>query len=292
MATKSLANKLFWSSRPVSWVNTAYPFGLSYLLITGKLDATFWIGSLFFLIPYNLLMYGINDVFDYESDLKNPRKDSIEGAILEPRFHRPILLWAFLLPVPFVTYLYAVGNAASAVWLTVILFTVIAYSAPKLRFKERPVLDSLTSASHFVGPMLVGVTMAGGSLTEQTPLMIALGFTLWGMASHAFGAVQDIRADREGGIGSIATKFGAAWTVRFAFVAYALAGVLLLFAQWPASLGAIVAVPYLVVLAPYLNLTDANCELANRGWRRFIYLNWFAGFLVTLLAIVSVLPGN
>lgn len=289
---RNLVQQLFWASRPVSWINTAYPFGLAYLLLTGRLDATFWIGCLFFLIPYNLLMYGINDVFDYESDLRNPRKGSIEGAILDKKWHRPTLLWAFGLPVPFVIYLLAVGNPASAFWLLLIVFTVIAYSAAGLRFKEKPVLDSLTSASHFVGPMLVGVTIAGGSLLEPTTLLIALAFTLWGMASHAFGAVQDIRADREGGIASIATKFGAANTSRFAFASYALAGILVVFAAWPAPLAALACVPYLFVVGPFLNLTDADCELANKGWRRFIWLNFFAGFVVTLLAIWSVLPGN
>ena len=52
-------------------------------------------------------------------------------------------------------------------------------------------------------------------------------YFLWGMASHAFGAVQDVVADREAGISSIATAFGAARTVRFALVAYALAAWLL-----------------------------------------------------------------
>ena len=70
------------SSRPISWVNTAFPFGVAYLLTAREFDAIFWVGSIFFLVPYNLLMYGINDVFDYESDLANPRKGGVEGALL------------------------------------------------------------------------------------------------------------------------------------------------------------------------------------------------------------------
>ena len=73
---------LFWASRPISWINTAYPFAVAYFLTTGSIDTTLVVGTLFFLIPYNLLMYGINDVFDYESDLRNPRKGGIEGALL------------------------------------------------------------------------------------------------------------------------------------------------------------------------------------------------------------------
>ena len=284
---KALAKQLFWASRPVSWINTAYPFGAAYLLVSaGRFDSIFWIGSLFFLIPYNLLMYGINDVFDYESDLRNPRKGSIEGAVLDPKWHRPTLLWSFLLPVPFVVFLIWNGNITSTAWLVTILFTVVAYSAKGLRFKEIPLLDSITSASHFVGPMLVGTAIAGGNLANPNFSLIATAFTLWGMASHAFGAVQDIQADREGGLSSVATALGAKATVRLAFAAYLLAGILVLFASWPAPLVAVTALPYLLIVGPFWNLTDENCEDANRGWRRFIWLNFFAGFVVTMLLIL------
>lgn len=281
----ALARQLFWASRPISWINTAYPFGLAYLLTTGRLDVTFWVGSLFFLIPYNLLMYGVNDVFDYESDLRNPRKGSIEGAVLDKKWHRPTLLWAFLLPVPFVVYLLWVGNLESGLFLALFLFTVIAYSAPGLRFKEVPLLDSITSASHFVGPMIVGLAMAGVDLKDGGVIKLITAFTLWGMASHAFGAVQDIQADREGGLASIATSFGAKDTVRFAFASYFFAGCILLTGAWPIPLAAIAVIPYLWIVAPFWNLKDEACEVANLGWRRFIWLNFFAGFLVTMLAI-------
>src|ERR1700712_248407 len=92
--------KLFKVSRPVSWVNTAYPFAATYLVLGGGFTPLFFIGTLFFLIPYNLLMYGINDVFDYESDIRNPRKNSIEGAREQKAFH-PVIVWsAILLNVP------------------------------------------------------------------------------------------------------------------------------------------------------------------------------------------------
>ena len=73
---------LFLTSRPLSWVNTAFPFAAAYLVTTREVDATLIVGTLFFLVPYNVAMYGINDVFDYASDLRNPRKGGVEGALL------------------------------------------------------------------------------------------------------------------------------------------------------------------------------------------------------------------
>lgn len=288
----SLTKQLFWASRPVSWINTAYPFAMAYWMVSQRLDGVFFVGTLFFLIPYNLLMYGINDVFDFESDMRNPRKGGIEGSVLNPRWHKPTLWVSFLLPIPFLAYLVSQGNPASVAMLALFVFTVIAYSAKGMRFKEIPLVDSITSASHFVGPMLVGLAYAGFDLRSGTSLKLTTAFALWGMASHAFGAVQDIRADREAKISSIATAFGAKGTVWFALMAYLLAGLILLTGIWPIPLAAVAAAPYLWVVWPFRNLTDADCEQANLGWRRFIWLNFAAGFVVTMVIIYAAVSAR
>ena len=77
-----MIRQLLLSSRPLSWVNTAYPFAAAYLLTVREVDWVFIVGTIYFLVPYNLAMYGINDVFDYESDLRNPRKGGVEGDVL------------------------------------------------------------------------------------------------------------------------------------------------------------------------------------------------------------------
>jgi 4-hydroxybenzoate polyprenyltransferase len=255
---------LLLSSRPLSWINTAFPFAAGYLMVTRQVDATFVIGILYFLIPYNLAMYGINDVFDYESDLHNPRKGGVEGALLDPSLHRRTLWAAAITNVPFLVYLVVVGHPLSWLVLAISVFAVMAYSAPRLRFKERPFLDSLTSSTHFVSPAVFGLVLAGAHFTGGLWALL-VAFFLWGIASHAFGAVQDIVADREGGIGSIATVIGGKATVRFAFFAYLAAGVLLLFTHWPGPLAAILLVPYAVNVLPYWSISDADSERANRG---------------------------
>ena len=276
---------LLQSSRPISWINTAFPFAATYVFFTDTIDLTLIIGTLFFLIPYNLLMYGINDVFDYESDLRNPRKGGIEGALLDKRLHK-LTIWASALScLPFVIYLLLVGSAWSGLALVFALFTVLAYSVKGLRFKEKPFLDSITSASHFVNPVIFAALLVGESLAQAVLWQALIAFFCWGMASHAFGAVQDIRADREADIASIATVIGARATTRFAFVLYLAAGLLMATAGWPASAAAIAAVPYLAILLPFLSITDETCETANHGWRRFIWLNFFAGAIVTQLLI-------
>lgn len=280
----AILHTLFVSSRPVSWINTAYPFAAAYLLTTREIDATLVIGTLFFLVPYNLAMYGINDVFDYESDLRNPRKGGAHGAILDRRMHR-ITLWAAALScLPFVVYLVAVGDPLSWLVLAASLFFVVFYSAPPLRLKERPFADSLTSSIHFFSPAVYALVLAQAVWTWQLGAII-LAFALWGIASHAFGAVQDVEADRAADISSIATARGARWTVRFALVCYALAGVAMLPTMWPGPLAALLVLPYLIVVWPFRSVDDATAERATAGWRRFLWINQIAGFGATLLLI-------
>jgi 4-hydroxybenzoate polyprenyltransferase len=286
-AGRAALRQVVGASRPVSWVNTAYPFAAAYLLAGGlaRVGASaLVVGILFFLLPDNLLMYGLNDVWDYESDVRNPRKGGIEGVVLARRWHRLTVTAAVGCVLPFVAFLVVAGTPASTAVLAVSLFAVVAYSAPGLRFKERPVLDSVTSSTHFVSPAAFGLLLAGGTVTA--PVVAALaGFFLWGMASQAFGAVQDVAADRAAGIGSVATWLGAARTVRAATATYLAAGLVLLVTGWPAALSAALVVPYVVSIAPYRDLADAECERAHAGWRRFLWLNLVTGFVVTQLLI-------
>ncbi|MBS7547368.1 prenyltransferase [Dietzia sp. Marseille-Q0999] len=288
-APPGLLTTLFWSSRPVSWVNTAAPFALAYFLATGGFDLLGVIGTVFFLVPYNLAMYGINDVFDYESDLRNPRKGGVEGAVLDRSLHTPTLVASAVTTVPFLVYLAVVGTLESSLWLAASAFAVIAYSAKGLRFKEIPFLDSVTSAFHFVSPAIVGWTIAGAELSGGVWACL-IAFMLWGAASQAFGAVQDVRFDREAGLKSVATVLGARAAVWFALACYAAAVlVLLIAAPWPASGAAFAILPYLATVAAYGRVTDATAEATNEGWKRFLVLNMLAGFCVTQLILWSVL---
>jgi 4-hydroxybenzoate polyprenyltransferase len=276
--------QLLLTSRPLSWINTAFPFAAAYLLTTREVDLTLVVGTFYFLVPYNLAMYGVNDVFDYESDLRNPRKGGAEGALLDRAMHRRTLIAATVTNVPFLLYLVAVGSPLSWLVLAVSVFAVLAYSVPGLRFKEVPFLDSVTSSTHFVSPALYGLVLAGAAFTPGL-WMTLLSFFLWGIGSHAFGAVQDVVPDREGGISSIATVLGARWTTRIAIVAWALAGLGMLVTAWPGPLAAVLAVPYILVAVPFWSVPDAESERANRGWRRFLGINYVCGFAVTMLLL-------
>lgn len=275
-------------SRPISWPNTAFPFAAGYLVSGGQVDALFVVGTLYFLIPYNLLMYGINDVFDYESDIRNPRKGGLEGAREQKALHPTILWSAALTNVPFLIYMLTVGNMTSTIILLILLFFVVAYSAAKLRFKEIPVLDSVTSSIHFVGPLVYGLSLTQFS-DSQLPFVVA--FFLWGVASHAFGAIQDIIPDREAKLKSIATFFGAKTTVIVAAYLYVISSIIVILNGLPSSIVGLFGLMYALNILPYLNIKDKNSAATNKAWRRFIWLNLLTGFAITMILIVQNLYG-
>jgi lycopene elongase len=282
---KKTIKVLFMTSRPLSWVDTAYPFATGYLVMGGAIHLRLIVGTLFFLIPYNLLMYGINDVCDYESDMRNPRKGGVEGAVTPRRYHQVIVWLAVLSCLPFVLTLVIMGNWQSGLVLTVVLFFVVAYSATGLRFKEVPLLDSVTSSLHFVGPLLYAYSLVG---TTQAGWLAASAFFCWGMASQAFGAVQDIVPDREAEICSIATFFGARVTVWLAMLLYVAAIGLVAclgVAAWPVlAAGGL----YIINLLPFVQIRDERSAEARTGWRRFLWLNYFTGAVVTMTLLMIV----
>ena len=50
-------------------------------------------------------------------------------------------------------------------------------------------------------------------------------------------------------------------------------------------------IPYAISTAQFWSVRDEDCERANIGWRRFLWLNLVTGFLVTMLLIVIARTG-
>ena len=63
----------------------------------------FWLGALYVSFPMGLLLYGWNDIVDYEADRLNPRKGTfLFGARGTPEQLRRLPLRIALVQVPFV----------------------------------------------------------------------------------------------------------------------------------------------------------------------------------------------
>ncbi len=220
-----MLGRLLHISRPVLWINTVGP-GVVGIWLTGDLWRWEALPLLVWLtLPFNLLIYGVNDVFDQETDAKNPRKGTLEGARILPQEETLIWRGVLLMNVPFLLYFLLLLPASGSFWILVYAALFVGYSAPPVRFKARPYLDSLSNAAYAFP--LVFMPLA---LEEQVVWPAALGLMAWSAAKHTYDAVQDVDEDRNVGIPTTAVRLdvsgvvfwsGAWWliaTVCFALV--------------------------------------------------------------------------
>lgn len=280
-AKKLTMSDALMTSRPFWWIITALPFIIGYFTKDIVFTLPVVVGLVYFTFPYSFFIYGLNDIFDYESDVRNPRKNSIEGALLDKEKHKPLFRWIVLTNLPFLVYFVAAGNLRSSLWLALIVFAGVAYSVKYLRFKEVPFLDTFTSAFRYTAPFIFGILLAGGS---NLWLPVYAIFYIWAMSNHAFSAIQDIKPDRAGGISSIATKLGATNTVVLCFFGYMVAAALPgLFYTKDGIIPTLLLVPYLGLVARTLTAKDKESNpVFHRSWQAFTYLNYPLGALLTM----------
>jgi 4-hydroxybenzoate polyprenyltransferase len=270
-------------SRPHFWL---YEFGTYLLGITAggvfanSIHITLPIVAfaIFFIFPANFLIYGINDVFDYETDIKNPKKTGYEG-VLDKKYHHQVFWYIGLFCIPFVVYGYSVLNTTSFTLLVIFMLFAIFYSTPPVRAKTKPLLDSLFSAGHYVATGVFGYVLAGGDITHTTLAIIAgMSFAI---AMHAYSAVPDITADLSSGIQTVATFLGARMTVLLCAVLYSIAGYI-------ASLY-IGAYAYLMTV-PYLYLMYRSYDVEEKEvlhvYTYFSWLNALVGMILFFLVLL------
>lgn len=277
--------RLLIISRPFWWVNTSVPFLVGALLASESLHTAVIVGFLYFLIPYNIMMYGVNDIFDYESDIENPRKNGgINGSVLPLTLHKK--LWFFIAAsnLPFLVYFVAIGSIFSTVFLAAMIGLVFAYSVKGFRYKEIPVLDSLTSAFHYSSPFVFAVVLFSGF---QDWLGIFVAFFLWVAANHAFGAIQDIAPDRKANISSIATKFGSAKTLYFSIFLYLIASIVPIIEYGTAGLfGTAAIMPYLIIVLRCLpHKRSSESPRFSKAWKSFLYCNYIVGAIGSVILL-------
>ena len=161
----------------------------------------------YFLLPANVFLYGVNDVFDADVDDENPKKDEREVRYRGGRLVPALVVATGLLGVAFLPLLSPAGDAA----MVAFLLLAVEYSAPPLRFKTTPLLDSVSNGLYVLPGVVAYAALAG----EAPPVAAVAGGWLWAMGMHTFSAVPDIEPDRRAGIRTTATVLGESRTYAY-----------------------------------------------------------------------------
>jgi len=197
-------------SRPRFWLYTAGPFLLGsivgFVLHANQSDFNyFYFGSMFlyFLLIANYLMYGVNDYFDYETDILNPKKDSKEVRVSSDS-RRTLKNWLLVTSILSVVAVLFQPTILTASLLVVFLFGAIGYSMPPLRFKNSILLDSISNGFYVI-PGFLGYGVFAQSLP---PYSIILACWAWAIAMHLYSAIPDIVYDKKAGMKTTAVWLG------------------------------------------------------------------------------------
>lgn len=266
-------------SRPVLWINAIGPAVIGMWLAGSLWDWSALPVLLWLTLPFNLLIYGVNDVFDQDTDALNPRKGSVEGARILSSEVRVILLWVVVANVPFVVWFALTVPAAALAWMAVYLVVFVFYSAPPLRFKARPFLDSLSNAAYAFPLVFVPFAL------HSTPVWpAALGLMAWSVAKHAYDAVQDIEEDRAVGITTTAVLLGARGTGVWSGAWWIVATVFFAVVSWPVAVVNAAIAGFLVVAL----LRRPEPETGHRLYKYSIAFPYVAGTVAGILLVISL----
>jgi len=200
-------------SRPPLWIAVPLVFclGLAYGK-HGLTDPVFHFSPLMILqmlmlsFPTCLFTFGINDVYDYESDKMNPRKQGIEGTILSDEHHRLVKKSVLWTGIAFCAVSLMTLNPLNIFYAVSLLVMSYVYSVPPWRLKTRPPLDAISGG--IIG-FLAPFAMAYSFVDDATVLPFhAYCFTLCVMGFHTFSTIMDYNVDKQSGDRTFAVAFG------------------------------------------------------------------------------------
>lgn len=268
---------LFKTSRPRFWM---YVFGPALIgtiisliaLGTVQINSSQLITLLYFTLPANLLIYGINDIFDGDTDQYNPKKDTYENQHSQSKTFLLTIVIA-LTNLPFLVF-FLCSSLPVIAYLAAFLFFSIQYSSPPIRAKALPFIDGVFNFL-YVAPALVAISILTPNLIQFSSWPLILAGTFWCMAMHAYSAIPDIQSDKKANLKTTAVILGDTKTFTYCFVLY-LASACLVLLEGGLALGLPLLIYPLVVA-----YNSVNQSKTFKIYKYFPYLNTLIGFIIT-----------
>ncbi|MGQ3328257.1 MULTISPECIES: prenyltransferase [Halorubrum] len=266
-------------SRPRFWLYLAGPVavGVTYgIADVSELFTPVTVGlAAYFLVPANVFLYGVNDAFDADIDEENPKKEGREARWQGDRLVAVAVVAAGALGLA----AFAITPRVAWPYLAGFLLLGAGYSAPPLRFKTTPFLDSASNGLY----VLPGAAAYAAVTGTHPPTAALAGAWLWAMGMHTFSAIPDIGPDRAAGIRTTATLLGEGRTYVYCAACWVAAAVA--FAALDPRLGALLAV--YPAFAAWVALSSIAVD---RAYWWFPALNTAVGTLLAMGGLWRVYP--
>lgn len=210
--------------------------------------ADFYYLLLFFLFPANVILYGINDLYDVDTDSKNSKKSGYEFKVSEQNklYYFIFIAVATVFALPLIFFLKLIPLNVFYVFL----FFVIFYSCPPLRFKARPFFDSASNILYAIPGFIAFFQFSSDELLmlDHRFLLVLLASFCWCAAMHLFSAIPDIKPDSKAKLNTSAIMLGEKKSLVACTLLWGVAAVLSVFVfPLSISLFAYPAIPILVL---------------------------------------------
>ena len=277
-----MLKRLLIISRPVLWVNT-----IGTTIVGMWLAGHLWTWEILPILiwvtfPFNILIYGINDIFDQETDNINARTGGYEGAKIYPNEVVPIWVAVIATNLPFLVYFWFTVPASAFWWMVAYSAFFWFYSMPPLRFKARKYLDALSNTDYAFP--LAFVPLALGA----EPVWLAvIGLMAWSIAKHAYDAIQDIPQDSDTGIITTAVHLGAKGTAWWSAIWWAISTVCFALVNIPVAIANAIIAGILVAGV----FKDPTPEGAHRLYKYSIAFPYVAGAVAGVQLVVGLTFG-
>jgi len=191
--------------------------------------------------------------------------------------------WGVILTnVPFFVYFAVTLPWEAVAWMAAYAFSFWQYSATPLRFKGRPILDSVSNSDYafplvFV-PFALGVSPVWAA---------ALGLMAWSLAKHVYDAIQDIDEDASAGIITTAVKFGIKGSLLWSGGWWIVSTVLFALVNLPVAIVNAALAGWLV----FAQWRNPTIETARRLYRYSVAFPYVAGAVAGVQLVTGLVLG-
>jgi 4-hydroxybenzoate polyprenyltransferase len=214
----SLALKV---SRVRFWFYLAGPFTVGYVWGSQRFldlwNPEFFSFLFYFMLPANILLYGVNDYWDYDTDRLNPKKGGKEHLVRDDEKGRLVGILGVVVAVSALLLVLQRDTVERMILASFLLLSYL-YSAKPLRFKARPILDFSSNILYLI-PGILAFHQAIGYLPS---LGVVIAAFLHSSAMHIFSAIPDIQWDKSVGIKTTAVLMGERASTTLCFIFWVL----------------------------------------------------------------------
>jgi lycopene elongase/hydratase (dihydrobisanhydrobacterioruberin-forming) len=199
---------LFKISRPRFWLYSAGTFWVGAAAASSSLsdlyNPTVLLYLVYFIIFANIFIYGINDLYDGDTDQFNQKKEDKEHR-LQQKESRSLMNWVIASVIIGVALIFISPNFTTGALFAIFIFLAGSYSAEPFRFKAKPFIDAISNV-HYAVIGFLAYTMIAGHLPPWWAIASAW---CWTAAMHIFSAVPDIASDSQAKLKTTAVLLGA-----------------------------------------------------------------------------------